>query len=90
MSVTSEYELNVILAESCTHHLQIIKDTLTHRITEGLLRAEESAAQTRLADTLFSTAAGAIIASHRNRRKIAQLNSLKDEIDTIITWNTAK
>lgn len=84
-----EYGTNRILADISIHQLEIIRDELTVRITKGLLLPEESSAYTKLSDSIFAVAAGAVVACPRGRRETGRLTALKDEIDTVISWNIA-
>lgn len=90
MSVTTEYEVNTTLATIAINQLQQINEQLTSHIKEALFTQEEAAAYTKLIEHIFGIAAGAIIASHRSQKEITRLNQLMDEMDTTITWNTAK
>lgn len=89
MSEATEHIRNQALIRKCKEELQRFSATLMEEIKKGSISPPDAAAYNKIAESIFYLAAGAAVATRASRTQIAELAAIKDEVDTIISWNTA-
>lgn len=87
MSAITEFGTNEVLIYICKQQLEELQKKLRQQLRGGLFTPAEANAYTKLVDSIYALAAGAAVGCRRSQAETNKLVHIKDELDTLITWN---